>query len=89
MNTPTEEILDRATPARRTQSDQLAEIFAAHPGQWLDMTYLGTQIGAWAVHSRIADLRRTRLWAIENRVTVKPGTGHRISQYRYTPCPDQ
>ena len=83
MNTT--ERQDRTKPKRISQVNKLAEMFADHPNQWIDMTTLGTRINAWAVHSRIADLRRTRQWNVENRIQTCKMTGMRLSFYRYVP----
>jgi hypothetical protein len=64
----------------RTQNGRLRELFLARPGEWLSMVELGQAIGAWAVHSRVADLRRQGL-AIENRIEVA-ADGKRLSYYR-------
>lgn len=67
----------------RTQTEQLRALFLARPGQWLGMTELGAAIGAWAVHSRVADCRRRFAMTIENRSELQDGKRH--SFYRYLP----
>jgi len=50
------------------------------------MTYLGSQIGAWAVHSRVSFLRRKHGMNIESDVQREEGVKTvRVSQYRYVP----
>jgi len=70
-----------------TQNGRLAAILAKHPGEWLPMTDLGREIGAWAVHSRVADLRRLGM-AIEHkneRRTNLWGVRSCHSYYRFVP----
>ena len=69
----------------KTQNAVLQSIFQQYPNQWLDMVDLGRQIGAWAVHSRVADLRTKHCMTIECRQTMDKSTGHRISHYRWVP----
>jgi len=50
------------------------------------MTQLGSQIGAWAVHSRVSFLRRKHGMNIESQVEREEGVKTvRVSQYRYLP----
>lgn len=74
----------RATRSGWTQDRRLTVIFLGRPNQWLPMPWLGEQIGAWAVHSRVADLRKAGMH-IEHRSHVNPISGQRESFYRYTP----
>lgn len=67
----------------RTQTEKLRALFLASPGQWLSMIWLGRIIGAWAVHSRVADCRRRFQMNIENRKELKDGKSN--SFYRYLP----
>lgn len=66
-----------------SQENTILEILQhSIPGHWVSMTHLGNCAGCWAVHSRIAGLRK-KGFAIENMVdrTQKP---HR-SFYRLAP----
>ena len=76
------EIDFRAANGGRTQNDRLEEIFRAYPGEWLAMPWLAGEIGAYAVHSRVADLRR-RGMRIASRSTTHPGTRQRHSFYLF------
>ena len=60
-------------------------MFLARPGEWLSMTELGRAIGAWAVHSRVADCRRKFGMTIENKTEVNRESGQRFSYYCYRP----
>ncbi len=79
------EIDFRASAGGHTQNDRLREIFLSQPGTWLDMVSLGRQIGAWAVHSRVADLRKRWGMTILCRTHLDPSTHRRISSYYYEP----
>ena len=74
----------RATGGGMTQNDRLEAIFREHPGEWLPMPDLARGIRAYAVHSRVADLRR-RGMQIESRSTTQPGTRQRHSFYLWAP----
>ena len=76
----------RASGGGQSQNQKLAQIFLAHPNEWLSMTQLGSQIGAWAVHSRVSFLRRKHGMNIESDVQREEGVKTvRVSQYRYVP----
>jgi hypothetical protein len=63
-----------------SQTSEMGAMLLAARGSWVSMTEIGKVIGAWAVHSRAADLRRQG-HAIENRIEVgKDGQKH--SWYR-------
>lgn len=63
-----------------SQTSEMGAMLLAARGEWVSMTEIGKVIGAWAVHSRAADLRRQG-HAIENRIEVgKDGQKH--SYYR-------
>jgi hypothetical protein len=79
------ELQFRSTAGGQTQNDRLRAIFLKRPGQWLPMTDLGREIGAWAVHSRVADLRSKYGMKIKTLISVDPFTGQRHSAYRYVP----
>lgn len=72
-----------------TQADRIQEHLVAHPFQWIPMIELGELVGAWAVHSRIADVRRRLALSgrgrVENRQKVSEYTKQRMSWYRYVP----
>ena len=57
-----------------SQCDRILRALLAHRGEWLPMPYLYSMSGAFAVHSRIADLRRhgytveTRVEHVKNKV---------------------
>ena len=69
----------------QTQNDHLQSIFVQHPNEWLSMIDLGHQIGAWAVHSRVADLRNKRCMTIECHKEKDPITRKVLSSYRWVP----
>ncbi len=73
----------RASGGGRSQNEKLKRIFEGRPNEWLSMTWLGSQIGAWAVHSRVAFLRSAHGMNIESAVERDPTAGKRISSYRY------
>lgn len=65
-----------------SQSAAILRELQAAPGQWIPMPALAAASGAYAVHSRIADLRAAG-HRIENRVLPPSGpTGPRRSEYR-------
>lgn len=59
----------------RGQNALLLAALEARRGQWVPMVELGREIGAWAVHSRAADLRRLG-YEIENRRERVAGKVH-------------
>ena len=70
----------KAARAGESQCDKIAARLLQAPGNWVAMTDLWAVSGAFAVHSRIADLRR-RGMNIEQRNERQPdGTIH--SYYR-------
>lgn len=66
-----------------SQTDILREMFRAKPGQWLPLPELAEAMGGFAVHSRVAQLRRESGMVIVNRQEIRPGTSKRLSFYRY------
>ena len=64
-----------------TQTDRLLFAREAAHGGWVGLPELVHRTGAYAVHSRAADLRRRGL-PVENRVRFDPLTGRRHSFYR-------
>lgn len=77
------EIDFREAAGGQSQAEKLRELFLARPGEWLSMVELGQAIGAWAVHSRVADCRRRWNMRIENKTELDPITGRRLSSYRF------
>jgi len=86
MPTATTERAFRASGGGLSQNQKLKAIFLSRPNEWISMTYLGSQIGAWAVHSRVSFLRRKHGMNIESDVQREEGVKTvRVSQYRYVP----
>ena len=55
------------------------------PGQWVPMPELAACSGAYAVHSRMAELRREHPeLTFEHRLEAIPGSRQRASFYRIT-----
>lgn len=79
-----------AQPRVTSQTDRILEHLTERPFQWVPMIELGELVGAWAVHSRIADVRRRVRQAghgeVENKQQVSEYTGQRLSWYRYVPA---
>ena len=81
---PTQTELEfRSGQAGQTQNAKLRALFEARPKQWLSMTDLGGAVGAWAVHSRVSDLRKEWGMNILNRREKVNGRLH--SYYWYEP----
>ena len=69
-----------------SQNARLKEIFHSRPGEWLEMVWLGKEIGAWAVHSRVAYLRKHSSMNIECNVLRDEKNGLRqFAKYRFNP----
>jgi hypothetical protein len=66
----------------KTQTDLLRDFLLARPRRWCAMPRLAEEIGAFAVHSRVADLRHEGL-VVVNKIRVMGGK--RWSFYRYLP----
>lgn len=66
----------------KTQTDRLRDYLLARPRRWCAMPRLAEEIGAYAVHSRVADLRGQGL-VVVNKIRVM--RGQRWSFYRYLP----
>ena len=75
MNTAQAEFI--ATGEAPTQEDRILDCLQAHAGQWVSMPHLWSVSGAFAVHSRVAALRK-RGANIINRVERSPD-GTRLS----------
>ena len=65
--------------------DRVAELFKAHPGQWLDGMTIAEIGGCYASRTRISECRTQLHMDIENRV-VRRANGTRKSEYRYRPA---
>lgn len=61
-----------------TQCDRILAVLSEHHGEWVEMPALAAASGAYAVHSRVSDLRADG-HVIETRVT---GVRPRKSSYR-------
>lgn len=72
--------------ASPTQNDLLEAYLRRRPYQWISMPDLAEAIGAYAVHSRIADLRK-RGMTIDHVNDWRVIDGRRIccSRYRFVP----
>lgn len=69
-----------------SQNARLKDIFLSRPGEWLEMVWLGNQIGAWAVHSRVAFLRKHHEMTIECSVERDEFNGMKQkASYRFVP----
>ena len=66
-----------------SQTELLRDLLLSQPGQWVPMPKIAATIGAYAVHSRIAELRSDTGMHILNRQCVIDGKRH--SFYRYDP----
>lgn len=67
-----------------TQAALILRELEAAPAQWVAMPRLAHISGAFAVHSRVADLRAAG-HTIENRTARDPHSGRRLSFYRLLP----
>jgi hypothetical protein len=82
---PTQTELEfRSEKGGQTQNEKLRAYFEARPKQWLSMTDLGRAVNAWAVHSRVSDLRKRGGMCIWNRTALVDGQRHSF----YDPDPD-
>lgn len=79
METPTGHALPESET--RSQCDIILAQLKAQAGQWVSMTTLGMAAGCWAVHSRIADLRR-KGHAILNRTVHVRYPKRKLSFYQ-------
>lgn len=83
---PTQLQLDFTSAASgRTQVELLRDYLLAHPHTWIPMPTLAAEIHAYAVHSRIADLRRAHHMTIQWEGRREPGSRRVLSYYRYLP----
>lgn len=71
------------TGAGATQNEIVLRLLEMRRGDWVGLTELVEAGGGYAVHSRVADLRREG-HVIENR-TERKGR-RRVSSYRYCGC---
>jgi hypothetical protein len=66
-----------------SQTDIVREYLFAHPGERVPMTRLAEAMGGFAVHSRIAQLRRESGMIIINHLErAKDGKTHSFYEYR-------
>lgn len=77
----------RAIPQRQRLLDYLVE----RPGEWVPMVEIAALLSTYAVHSRIADVRRILesegRGTVRNQQRVDPETRQRLSWYLYAPTP--
>ena len=77
----------RAARGGLTQNAKLAMLFLDRPREWVPMTELARVLGCFAVHSRVADVRRRfaeKGGDIFNRTRLVDGQRHSF----YWFCPD-
>ena len=67
-----------------SQNDRLQAHFQACAGEWLAMPDLVRVVGAYAIHSRVAELRKRGMMIVNKRVR-EPGSRLCHSFYRYVP----
>lgn len=65
-----------------TQAEAIEQELRRMAGEWVSLPRLHEVSGAYAVHSRVAELRKTRDLVIENRVRRGKGGGPSLSEYR-------
>lgn len=75
------------TGTTTTQTDRILRMLNEHRGTFVPMTELASIGGCFAVHSRIADIRKRGV-PVENRQRHDKQTGRRLSYYRI-PAPEQ
>lgn len=68
-----------------SQNDRLRAYLEDRPNRWIPMPELGRAIGAWAVHSRISDLRTKFGMRIDHRSRRDAVTGQHLPEYRFSP----
>jgi len=66
----------RATGSGASQCDRIGARLMASPGQWVAMTELWQVSGAFAVHSRVSDLRRSGMVIEQKNEHRADGTIH-------------
>jgi hypothetical protein len=62
--------------------DEVAGLFRASPGAWIDGLTVASRGGAYAWRTRVSDCRVQLGMVIENRVRTLPD-GSKASEYRY------
>ena len=78
-----------ATAVDPTQVERILAVLTQRHGQWVPMPELARESGAYAVHSRISDLRKDG-WVIETKIERVRGRRTQASYYRLlTPVPRQ
>lgn len=89
MPNPTETEF-RRTAGGITQNDRLYGYFLDHPSEAIPMVEIGAFLACYAVHSRVADVRRRfereGLGTITNQQRVDKATGQRWSWYTFKPA---
>src|ERR1041384_2013209 len=80
---PTQTEIDfRQTAGGNTQNARLRRYFLDRPGRWLGLTELAGAIHAFAIGSRVSDLRKKFGMNIVNRTELDRNTGQRLSWYK-------
>jgi hypothetical protein len=77
----------RFTLPKKSRTELVADYFLARPGQWIDGMVFEAFAGRYAWRSRIADARKLGM-NIVNRQRRLPGTGAKVSEYKYIPEPE-
>ena len=75
-------------PTRPSQTDIIRDELLRCQGDWVPMPRLHQLSGAYAVHSRAADIRRIYRDDVQNKRITCPHSGKVESYYRI-PSPDQ
>ena len=88
MNAPTLQDEHQAATSGDTQNERVLNCLIEHAGSWVAMPVLWRASGAFAVHSRISDLRRLG-HTIDHRCEVRFEGARRINHsfYRLNPAP--
>ena len=78
----TQQLEFTARAGGKSQADKILERLLQTPGEWVPMPELYQVSGAFAVHSRVSDLRK-RHFKIEQQNVLMNGVQH--SYYRLVP----
>jgi hypothetical protein len=70
-----------------SQAQQFKNLFELFPGKEFSLPELATSIGAYAVHSRVAELRTKHGMTIVNRRERKDGKEHSYYTYHAVAAP--
>lgn len=65
--------------------DKVADLFKSKPNTWIDGLDIAEIGGAYASRTRISECRRQLGMQIVNRVRRKPGSGVKVSEYKFVP----